>query len=90
MSISRIKVDALEYVPPVVPPDPAVLFIDAAGDSVTVSATGLTAAATYSLDSLMDLISTNWISVDLVTGVSETNWVFLATNPAAFYRMESQ
>jgi hypothetical protein len=70
--------------------NPAVLFIDSGSESVTVSATGLTAAATYSLDSSADLTSTNWTSAALVTGVSETNWVFSATNPAMFYRMESQ
>jgi hypothetical protein len=88
ISISGIQVNALET-PPLVP-NPAVLFIDAASDFVTVGASGLTAAATYSLDCSTGLILTNWTSVGLVSGVSETNWVFQATNPAAFYRMESQ
>lgn len=70
--------------------NPAVLFIDSGSESVTVSVTGLTAAATYSLDSAATLDSTNWTSSALVTGVSETNWVFSATSPAAFYRMESR
>ncbi|MGE4488375.1 MAG: alpha/beta hydrolase fold domain-containing protein [Kiritimatiellales bacterium] len=70
---------------------PAALSIgSAAADSVAVTATGLTAAAMYSLECLSDLMLTNWTPVASVRGIAKKNWMLSSTNAAMFYRLKPQ
>lgn len=72
------------------PGAPAYLSITGDAGSVTVSATGLTVGATYTLKELGDLSETNWNSIASVSGVSQTNWVLAASNSVMFYRVDSE
>ena len=69
---------------------PAVLFVDSASGNITISTTNLNAdvRVTHTLQ-VSDALSGSWDDISTVVGVSSTNWVFDASNNAAYYQMES-
>jgi hypothetical protein len=73
------------------PATPAYLSISGGSETLTITATNLTATASNTLKAADALSSTNWLAVGApVTGVTETNWVVSATNSATFYKVDSE
>lgn len=73
------------------PPDPAVLTISIDAGDVILGTTNLSArgGVTNTLQFKEDLADVIWSNVSTVVGVTETNWVFPASLPQGFYRIES-
>ena len=75
------------------PPDlwPAVLFIDSAAGSITISTTNLNAdvRVTNTLQVADSLLTGGWDDVSSVVVVAATNWVVIETTNSAFYQIES-
>jgi hypothetical protein len=72
------------------PPNEAVLTVTAGSETVTISASNLSADAQNQLQSKTALTDSVWGDVGAaVSGVTTTNWVISVSEPASFYQVES-
>jgi len=70
-------------------PAQAVLFIEPASGSVTLSATNLTSEVYNTLQWTESVANTNWASVSTTTGVTVAEWMVPASGATSFFRVES-